>query len=396
MTSALVGELELPDHVTGTPDQKRYIRQVAGSLFPFEVDTQWITSRPPYRVLFYRTPQCPLLVPFADWRDEMETYKPGEIFIGLDKRGKPYNASFLTDDPHWGFEVTSRRGKSTFLSVTIAQILHQDPLASATGIDVKRESFKALFGVPRFELYNDPRNIQAMWDAIERFRIEMDKRCDARAKDPGLEFPIAILAIDEVSQFSYQSAAYWREIKEKGDPATPPVWADVAAIMWQGAAFHCHVIIAGQRIDHQITGGLGLIGSMGFLGLAGFRKANWDRLIGTSPVPRSHPNRGRWLYSYGGAETWVQNVWATDAEIKEYAMETKPTAPVIDDPVIAGVEWVTGLQDAANRVGLELETFRKRRQRHPIPGEESRGKRPCWRSTDLNEWAGQWDKELVS
>lgn len=415
-TAKKIGHIELPDHFRGSPEEKRAITQLANARLPFEVEIRWQMDRQPFQAVLMRVPQCPTVVPFAEVRDQVEACKPGEIFIGLDRHRKPYKGSFLTDDPHWGFEVGSRRGKSTFLSFTAAQILHQDARSTVTGIDVKRESFKSLFGVPRFTLVNDPRNIGAMWEEVHRFKLMMDERCDARAQDPTLEFPFALLLIDELSQFSAQSLQLWRQIKEKGDPAHPPVWDDVAAIMWQGAAFRCHVLLAGQRIDHQITGGIGLITSLGFRGLAGFRKQNWERLIGTHPIPRSRPERGRWCYSDGDKETWVQNVWATDEEIKSYALggsqeatvQAPPTGPIVssgkwessepavDERAETGSKWVVGNAAAAAYLGLEIETFRKRRQTREIPNGQRDGKSPTWTTADLEEWAETWTRDTAS
>ncbi|WP_212567732.1 hypothetical protein, partial [Pseudonocardia sp. Ae505_Ps2] len=355
----------------------------------------------------------PRVVPFASVRDKVEACKPGEILIGLDRQRKPFHGSFLADDPHWGFEVGSRRGKSTFLSLSAAQILHQDPAAEATGIDVKRESFKSLFGVPRFHLHNDPADIAAMWNGIRHVKKLMDRRCNERADDPTLEFPFHLLLIDELSQFSAQSMQLWRQIKEKGDPAHPPVWDDIAAIMWQGAAFRVHIVLAGQRIDHQITGGIGLITSLGFRGLAGFRRQNWMRLAGTFPVPRSRPERGRWIYSDGESETWVQNIWATDDEIKQWATTTshdtateaavagptegsgkwEPGTPAAEESTQRGAEWVTGNVDAAAYLGIHPETFRKRRQAHEIPNTQRSGRSPTWTTQSLDEWGAMWEQE---
>jgi hypothetical protein len=267
-----------------------------------------------------------------------------------------------------------------------------------------------------------------MWKKIKEFREEMDRRCDARALDPTLDFPFNLLMIDEGSQFSAQSKQLWRTLREKGDPAHPPVWEDVAAIMWQGAAFRCHVLLTGQRIDERVTGGIGLITSLGFRGLAGFRRQNWDRLIGTHPVPRSRSERGRWIYSDGESETWVQNVWGTDAEIKEYAMsgtwvdspsgspltvvgaqhpgpttagesETRESDPALDleTATTSGVTWVIGNAAAASHVGITTEAFRKRRQdRGEIPGMYRKGNQPMWPATELDAWNRTWTRPTVS
>lgn len=332
MTYATLGRIELPDNFAGLPEEKRAIHKIVASRFPMEIDIHWQFDRRPFQAIIQEVPQCPTVVPFASIREHVEACKRGEIYIGLDRHRGHYKSSFMLDDPHWGFEVGSRRGKSTFVSFSIAQLLHQDPRADATGIDVKRESFKALFGVPRVRIVNDPRDIEAMWEAIHDFRVDMDARCDARAEDPSLDFSVSILAVDEVTQFSMQTDMLWRKVKSKKDPSWAPVWEDIAAVMWQGAAFRKHVILLGQRLDARVTGNIGLIGCLGFKGLAGYWPANWDRLFGTRPAQRSRPERGRWIYSQGGDETWVQNVWATDEEIKTYAMAHSTSSVAIPTP----------------------------------------------------------------
>lgn len=384
-TAPWVGSFELPAHWLGTPDQKKAVQQLLNGRLGFDVEVQYQTTRAPFQAIFTPAPTFPDKIPWTEFRAEMEACKPGEVVIGRTAGGATFKGSFLTDDPHWGFNVGSRRGKSTFLSWTVAQILHQDPLAGAMGIDVKRESFKALTGVPGFEIHNDPRNIEAMWEAIARFHKEMDDRCDARQQDPTLEFPMYLLVIDEVNQFSAQSKALWRKIKEKEDQAYPPVWDDIAAVFWQGAAFRCHVIIVGQRMDDRVTGGIGLITSLGLRGLGGFRPLDWMRLVGTHPIPRSRKERGRWIYTDGDDETWVQNMWGEDGDIRDWALHGRRSGPFTVPP--AAGAWVVGLDAGAALLGIGKAAFVKRRQKRPVPGEQKQGNQPAWRPADLENWA---------
>lgn len=383
-----IGSIELPDHFRATADEKRAVKQLVNARWPFEVDIQWQTTRAPFQAILREAPTFPGKVHFEDLREEIDACKPGEIVIGLTARREVYKGSFLTDDPHWGFAVGSRRGKSTFLSWCAAQILHQDPEAGVTGIDVKRESFKALFGVPGLTLANNPRDILEMWDRVREFREEMDRRCDARGEDPTLEFPFRVLMIDEVSQFSAQSKSLWRKIKKQGEQAYPPVWDDVAAVFWQGAAFHCHVLLCGQRLDDTTTGGIGLNTSLGLRGLAGFWPRDWMRLVGTTPIPLSRRERGRWIYANGESETWVQNLYGTDDEIRDWAMAGRLPRPRTAPE--AAQAWVTGLDAAAEHLGITKAAFVQRRHRapgHKLPGEDRHGNQPAWRVTDLEAWA---------
>lgn len=52
-------------------------------------------------------------------------------------------------------------------------------------------------------------------------------------------------------------------------------------------------------------------------------------LIGTAPVPRSQKPKGRWIYSVGQTETWVQNICASidpvesGAILRDYAIASR-------------------------------------------------------------------------
>lgn len=394
-----VGEISLPDHFRADPAEQKAILRLVNSRFPFEVELKWELTRAPFQAVIYKVQQCPYEVLWADWVDTMDALKPGEVFIGLDRRHEPFIGSFRGADPHWVFEVQSRRGKSTMISSSIAQILHQDPDALAMGVDPKMESFKALVGLPsdRFALANDPEDVREMWDCITAFRDLMYERRAQRAQDPSIEFPYAILALDEANSFAILSKIQWRKDKQAGDPPYPPVWEDLAMILAQGGAYHCHVIMTGQRLDETIFGGLRLISMMGFRGLGGFRKANYVRLLGGGPMPIPATRRGRWLYGDGETETWVQNVLGTDREINDYARGASdtPVGPVLPlirpqkaqpadpDPQAS----IVGLDAAAQHLGLTRGAFIKRRQRRPIPGEIKNGNQPAWTPTQLDEWA---------
>lgn len=397
-TGLRVGEISLPDHFRADPAEQKAISRLVNSRFPFEVELKWELTRAPFQAVIYKVQQCPYEVLFADWVHVMDGLNPGEVFIGLDRHHEPFIGSFRGADPHWVFEVQSRRGKSTMLSVSIAQILHQDPAALAMGVDPKMESFKALAGVPehRFQLADDPDDVQEMWDCIKSFRDLMYERRADRAKDKSLEFPYAILAVDEANSFSILSKIRWRNIKGPGDPPYPPVWEDLAMILAQGGAYHCHVIMTGQRLDETIFGGLRLISMMGFRGLGGFRKANYVRLLGGGPVPIPSTRRGRWLYGDGESETWVQNVLGTDDEINDYARTlvngSDPVVPLIrpqkaEQPAPAAQAPIVGLDAAAEHLGLTKAAFVRRRQKRPVPGETRHGNQPAFLPADLQAWA---------
>lgn len=295
VTDGEIGHVRLPDAFRASPDERKAVEHLVSSRLPVEIETRWLTAMTPMRLQINAAPKPPEMVRFSELRAEMDACQPGDIVIGLDRRRQVYRGSFRTADPHWGFSCASGRGKSAFLQMVCSQVLHQDSAATVTGVDPKMESLDPLIGVPGVRVANNPRDVPAMWQAIADFRAEMDRRMDQRAADPTAEFPLALLVVDEVNQFSAMTGAVWRELKERGQPAIAPVWMEVASILWQGRAFNCHLIMVGQRLDNHATGGIGLRDSLGLRGLAGFTPQQWMMLVGTTPVPRSQRPRGRWI-----------------------------------------------------------------------------------------------------
>lgn len=434
-----VSRITLPATFEGSEQARKQVQDLALAklgLSKTTADCSFTLTGTPYLEIRL-APQPPAVVHWADWIGFMDALPAGELFLGLDKRKQPYTGSFNIEDPHWGFSVGSRRGKSTQAMSIAAQILHQDPRSSVRAIDPKMTSFDPIIGVPRFTVANNPRDVEAMWGAIESVESELNARMDAEAADATLtgSWPCLALIVDEVNQFSAQTAAHWKKIKESGDPATAPIWMNLAAILWMGAQFNCHVIMYGQRLDEKATGGVGLRDSLGFRGLAGFRPQQWMMLVGTAPIPRSQKPRGRFIYSDGQADTWVQNVYPTAQELRDYASTCRePLAPLpelavepaeavalIDlqmSSVLSGTgslpaltpgprtsltqdspaeAWIVGVAAGAAYLGLKEGTFAKRRTRSEgIPGETRQGNQPAWLPSDLDAWATTTTKAEVA
>jgi hypothetical protein len=327
--SGEIGAITLPSRFRASPEQRRATEHLVRSRLPVDVDFSWKTSQNPQTLGILAAPKPPDMVKFKEYVALMEACKSGEVFLGLDRYKEPYYGSFNSDDPHWGFSVGSGRGKSTFLQGTAAQVLHNDPNATLDGIDPKMSSLTPLVGIPGVTIACDPQNIPEMWDVIIRFKARMLERLEIQKTDPTAEFPIRLLAIDELNMFSNMSAAYWKSLPKSERPtSTPSVWQDIASILWMGRAARCHAIFVGQRLDDKATGGIGLRDSLGFRGLAGYRGNQWAMLVGTTPVPRSQKPKGRWIYSDGMQETWVQNVYGSPQMIRDYATAKRLKTPV--------------------------------------------------------------------
>jgi hypothetical protein len=352
ITEGELGRIILPPRFAANPAQKDSVEHLISSRLPIEVDFRWRTTSNPGVLSILASPQPPRMVKFADYVDYMESMPPGEVMLGLDRRSQPYTGSFNGgDDPHWGCSVGTGRGKSTFLQATAAQILHQDRESGITAIDPKMSSLSPLAGIPGVVLACDPSDIAEMWRALWQFEAIMMDRLRKLKKDPTITFPINLLIIDELNQFSAMSRTHWQGI-QVGEPygvgdlikppkvAVPPVWGWLASVLWQGRVVHSHVIVVGQRLDDRSTGGIGLRDSLGLRGIAGYRKNQFDMLIGTTPYIKPRREKGRWLWSDGDTESWVQNLYGDPAMIRDYAIANRLPAGaknvIPGEPIIRG------------------------------------------------------------
>jgi hypothetical protein len=383
-----VAAVELPDHWAATPDQKTRVEQVMQARLGVDLKYAWRTASYPMVLNVTRAPVPPGLVPFADMRAETEACPEGKVLLGVTADGSRRYWDTATEDPMIAIHGGSRRGKTSLLLLIAAQELRKGA-ERVTGIDPKRVSLVALAGCgPAVELHNDPRDIEGMWAGIARFRALVEERYDILTADPTREFRRALLIIDEVSMFAGMSAAHWRSVKAKSDPALPPVWGDVAAIVWMGAQARAHAIVAGQRLDYQILGGM--LGSFGVRMLAGYGPQDYARLVGVPPFLRSQKPRGRFLLYAGGELDWIQLVFGEPGELRAWVLDGRQGGSDLAARVASATGDVIGLAAGAEYLGLSEAAFRKRRERSgSVPGEFRVGNQPAWKPADLDRYAGR-------
>ncbi|WP_371634520.1 hypothetical protein OG693_39920 [Streptomyces sp. NBC_01259] len=316
--ASAVVTVPVPD---GWHGDRKAVESVVGARLGGDWEADWRMHQAPFTVQFTRSPEPPGMVKWADIQGAIADNSPGEVIVGLNSRSKPVRGDFVREEPMWGLSIGSGGGKSVFLWSVAAQLIAQG--AEIVGIDPKYVSLDPLVGVPGVTIHNDPRNVEAMWQAIREFREELEDRFDQWTQDRSLEFVRKVLILEEGNMFSDISKDYWREVKKKGDPASPPVWGDIAAILRMGRQANMNVIAVFQRMDDAATGGRGLRDSFGFRMLGRFTWQAWRMLVGTNPIPRSQKRRGRFIVVDGGAHTWVQAPYATEEEIRSFCLTAR-------------------------------------------------------------------------
>ena len=319
-----IGQMVLPDSYAANPAQREMMEHLITSRLGIEVSYTWHTSKHPMTLEIKRAPIAPTMVRFNDMLPTIKKMPKDEVLLGVTGSYVNKTWDMGSEDPHMLVSANTRRGKTRLLLLIACQVLGQGA-ENVTIIDPKAVGVdECLAGIPGVVIKNDPRNIEDMWKGIRDFRKLMDSRVDAFKQDRTLEFDRALLVIDELSQFTAMSKVYWSEIKENKDKSTPPIFNDLAAILWQGAQFKCSVLVFGQRVEASTLAGL--IDSFGTRLLAGFTKRTYERLVAIPPVPKSSRHRGRFIYFDGESPVSIQTVLGNDQELRELALSGKPIA----------------------------------------------------------------------
>lgn len=326
-----IGTVVLPDSWAANPGQKEAMEHLLRSRTGMSLDFRWSTDRLPMTVTFTKTPVPADLVPLLKMMPVIRDLPADSVLLGVAGTGANVCWDMSSEEPHAFVSARTRRGKTRLLLLIACQVLGQG--GNVTVIDPKRVGVdECLAGIDAASVHSDPGDIGDMWQAIRDFRDMMDSRISAYSADRTLMFDRALLVIDEASQFAAQSKSHWDDIREPGQPATPAIWKDISAILWQGAQFKCSILMFGQRIDQRLMANM--LDSFGTRLLAGYDKRTYDRLIGTGIMPPSSKRRGRFLYSDGTDQVVIQTVLGDDAELRELALtaQKEKTIPVTTIP----------------------------------------------------------------
>lgn len=285
----------------------------------FDLVFDWQTSVLDPELVMSRARELPRLVYLHDVLDRVEALPENKTAIGLDDKGDLVCWDWGCETPHGLLNAGSRHGKTETEEGMVAQVLRKG--GKVTYVDVKRVSIQGMKGTPGLTLLDNPRDMPAMWLAIEKWGKDLDQRIDDRTGDPTLEFDRDLLVIEEVNQFSEMCDEFWETWPEEDEDyrgtilwkpkrakKTPPIWRVVKHGVWEGAFAKKNVLIAGQNIEAQTV--KGVRNSIGMRLLGGYQPQNWKALVGTTPIPAAPPVKGRWCMVNGSVQTWVQAIIA--------------------------------------------------------------------------------------
>lgn len=319
-----IATVVLPDDYAANPAQQESMEHLLSNRLGMGVDFSWQTRKSPFTVSARVAPALPAMARFSQYVTEIEALSPREYIAGVDHRGNPYIASFSGENPHHGYCWNTGRGKSSTLMSLIAQVFHNDPNATGTVIDPKEVSLAAFQGIPGLKFYNNADDIPGMWQGFTDVYNLMQYRYALLKEDPTIEFPTHLLICEEMNSFAVMSKVYWSRNKEKGDPATPLIWADaIAPIFWRARQARIYIVVVAQSLQERWLGNLNLRPSLGLMSLSGYKPSQWQNIVGTTPIPRAQKGSGRAIFVNGENETWVQGLYETPEYLRDFAMANR-------------------------------------------------------------------------
>jgi hypothetical protein len=430
----------LPDGLTPSIEQQSTIARVFDAHLPVDTEMEWKFEQAPRLGVIRAGLKPPAEVPWDEMTDAMGGATGNDIVIGTDRHKNFFTANFVElEDPHWAFCVQTKRGKSNFLGLVAVQVLRQDPNAQVIAVDPKEESLIDFLGTPwdspkpllqGVTMANDPKNVQAMWDAVAKAKKLMDHRRTDRARQRDKTYPICLVILDELNKFCHMTDAAWKAVlfensllpKEEREnlPKEAPVYADILDILHMGRFVGVHLIAVAQDFRASLLGGEARNG-FGLRGLGGFIPSQWKMFIGTSPVPEAQNGVGRWIFWQGERQDWVQithcdpdkaYAWAAhgreqhderaalgyddgraeltggrdgDRDLSASILTTG--SPVTVDKQVDNRRVIVGVKEAARYLGYaKWRSFETARNRYPVAGQFKKGSNVAWYADDLDAW----------
>ncbi|MER0477033.1 hypothetical protein ABR737_01440 [Streptomyces sp. Edi2] len=321
-------KIALPDGWHGQDGHKEMLRELVHARLGGQWSGEWNLKRHPFYVLFQPqkkkvTYEIPDRVDFfaPEVQQAIGQCRPGQLILGLDERSEGLMKEMTGESAMWGLSVGSGGGKSSFLQMIITQLVAQR--ATVIGIDVKMASINCFEGVEGIHLYNDPGNIGDMRAAISWAAREVEARNYVKQQNPSKDFDRLTLILEEGNEFGDASKEWWNENKEKGDPASDPIWGDIASIMRMGRHVNVTIIGVFQDLRESAVGNRGLRNMFRLLMLGNFNANQWKMIVNTSPVPESVDKAGRMLVIEGNRRVWIQVPYAEPDAFRDHCIKLR-------------------------------------------------------------------------
>jgi hypothetical protein len=281
---------------TDPKEQEKIVRAASRTLGISAPDPMWALAGPEPMLTIREIPPPPDEVLLEHIQQILFDAAPDELVIGLGRDGSPVTISLDGDSPHIGLSMGSGGGKSVTCGLILAQMLYKDCIGLV--LDVKRISHS---WAKNLRNVGYCREIEDIHDALLWLQREGDKR--NRIADEHSDFegnvhanvgPRIIVIAEELNTMMKRLRRYWARERGSGDPQRSPALDALEEVMCMGRQVRINIIMIGQRLSADATGGGDSRENLAALVMARFKPATWSMLIPDLAMPprTKHKLRG--------------------------------------------------------------------------------------------------------
>ncbi len=272
-------------------------------------------------------PQVPELVRFADVFDTViATAKPSFLPLALGVNGKVLGADVASQTPHLVINARTGWGKSSAVGLAIAHVLHHGGDVVIPDIKViSLDQFEGLDGVTyRDDIAGIHDVLVRMGELLEFRNREVKRR--KRAGLPRMEFPRALVVVEEINALMRRLKSHWLEVRPKGDRRPSPAITAYEDMLVMGRAVNVNLIAITQSGSVHAVGGRDAREQYGTRILGWYTKNTWNMLIPEHPYVMATDRAGHgWIAR--GKHVWeAQFIYAEDDELVAYATSGRRSA----------------------------------------------------------------------
>jgi hypothetical protein len=265
-------------------------------------------------------PRVPELVRFADVFDTViKKAEPSFLPLAIGINGKVLGADVASQTPHLIINARTGWGKSSAVGLAIAHVLHHGGDVIIPDIKViSLDQFEGLDGV-RYEddIAGCHDVLCEVGELLEHRNREVKRR--KRAGLPRMEFPRALVVVEEINALMRRLKTHWMEIRERGDRRPSPAITGYENGLLMGRAVNVNFIAITQSGSVNAVGGRDAREQYGTRILGWYTKNTWNMLVPEHPyvMATDRPGHG-WLAR--GKNVWeAQFIYAEDDELTAYA-----------------------------------------------------------------------------
>jgi hypothetical protein len=337
--------LALPEGFTGgEKDTEAITRAVTAKLGVEAPDVAWsLRGRNP-QVTFTKSEPPPGRVGFDAIRAAVEAAPAHEIVLGRGKKNALVTVSVDSDSPHMGLSMGTGQGKSTVAKCIAAQMAYHGSLLMI--LDFKLISHNWARGLPNVAYAGLPAEIHAslMW-----LQAEISRRNQVALRAADIEGvvqanvgPRILVIAEELNATQNRLGAYWKTIREKGDPGRSPATEALDEVMFIGRQVNVNVLQIGQRLSAKASGSGDARENLGVKILCDPSAATWKMLCPEHEMPPAAGHLGRVQVVSAAAVRETQAAFLTGREARDFATAGTVAIPRADMPFTAGIGPVTG------------------------------------------------------